>query len=257
MLWTWSFGGVTVCTRGSKFAADFLCQWWTFSVRWLTDEQNCKVVKGMKNLLPLAKWKGTYTPRPRRGERNHGVTDYLCEVAVNTISTSMTRESIFLSLIICTTSQQAQLLCKARFHVIKPQLLLLWDPELRHEPSEISARRLRAAQVLFLKCLCWQLGLHMHMQLTLSTQLLKQSHKQVWGLSFTAVFSLFKVLESHSTQIKEFMHFGIEETALSNCSWINDNQGLSIAGNRSGWGAEKPGRVSEFKSGVEGEHYLI
>lgn len=43
------------------------------------------------------------TSWPRSGERNWGITDYLCEVVVNPISTSVARESIFLSQIICMT----------------------------------------------------------------------------------------------------------------------------------------------------------
>lgn len=203
------------------------------------------------------------TSWPRSGERNWGITDYLCEVVVNPISTSMTRKYLFISDNLYDSPLQAWLLSKiwASFHVTNPSdTSVVGSWTFACEVSEISVRRLRISQVLLLQCLYWQLGLRIPVQLTLSVQLLEQSHKQLWGLSFPAVFSLFKVLESQRTQIKQFMHFGIEETALeklSNCNWINANQGLRIARNKSGWGAEKPGRVSECKGGVAGEHYLI
>lgn len=137
---------------------------------------------------------------------------------------------------------------------VTPSAVGSWT--LACELSEISVRRLRVSQVTLLGVGVLAAGV----QLALSVQLLEQRHKQVWGLSFPTVFSLLKVLESQSTQIKQFMHFRIEETALekpSVCSWINANQGLRIARNRHGWGAEKSGRVSESKGGVAGEHYLI
>jgi len=87
--------------------------------------------------------------------------------------------------------------------------------------SEILARKRKISQVSLLVYLYWQPRPPICLQPALSVRLLEQSYKQVGGLSFPAVFFLFKVLESKSTHIKQFMHLGIEETALeklSNCS---------------------------------------
>lgn len=201
--------------------------------------RNRQVVKGMKEPSALGQVRKC-TSWPRSRERNRGITDYLCEVVVNPIHTSMTQESIFSSPVICMTLHWRHGCC------VRSRRASMWQTPVPPfavgswtfacKLSEISARRLRISQVSCLGCLYWQLGPHMGMQITPSVQLLELSHKQVWGLSFPAVFSLFKVLESQSTQIKQFMHFGVEETALeklSNCSWINANQGLRIARNMS------------------------
>lgn len=201
----------------------------------------------------------TCTSQPRSGERNRGIADYPCEVAANPISTSITRESIFLSAITCMTIQGRHGCCvRSELDVTNSsatscgfltcRLWTLWN--FSQETKDF----------LGVVARCWQLGLPVGVRLPLSIQLLEQSPRQVCRLSFPAVFSLFKVLESQSAQIKEFMHFGIEETALeklSNCSGMDVNQGLRIAQNMSGWGAEKPGRVSEYRGRVTGKHYLI
>lgn len=151
---------------------------------------------------------------PRSEESNWGITAYLCEVVVNPISTSRTRETP----VICTTLHCMCGCCVGSGLAftwqtpMTPSAMGSWTSAC--EPSEILARRWRISQVSLLGRLYWQLGLHICVQLTLSVQLLVQSHKQVWGLPFPAVFSLFKALELQSTQIKQFMRFGIEETCL-------------------------------------------
>lgn len=65
----------------------------------LEKARNRQVLEGVRDLLHLSRWEDAYHDH---GERNCGIMGYLWEVVINPIITSMSRECIFLSPIICT-----------------------------------------------------------------------------------------------------------------------------------------------------------
>lgn len=95
-------------------------------------------------------------------------------------------------------------------------------------------------------------------QLTLSVQLLEQSHKQV--CNFPQYFFYLKYSNHRALKLSSSCTLELKRVPWRNSPTAAElmlTGAWGLLAKTSGWGADKPGRVSGSKSGVAGEHYLI
>lgn len=96
------------------------------------------------------------------------------------------------------------------------------------------------------------------MQLALSVQLLKQSHKQV--CNFLQYFFYLKYSNHRALKLSSSCTLELKRVPWRNSPTAAElmlTGAWGLLAKTSGWGADKPGRISGSKGGVAGDHYLI